>query len=250
MNLIMKTTLISAMMAGIISLIGFSINSDLVKKSNVIANDASLKAGKANTIAKSALAETKKMNKIYEDIYKLKDIPRLEVYPIGAEFYVPIKPEVPGQVKINIGVVIENHSEANAKSIAINFETRDWYNHPTSLFQIYGDAGQPIPHIASLAGGTKFLYPSYVPDAPASGEAGYISQDKPFLLKLTLRWKDNNNKKYSYVAFYKLEHSRLIDKVHLYFSQIEDYDSVNDGHKAFEYAEKSLKEYQYKEPGS
>lgn len=232
----MKIAITVAVIGAIVALIGTAVNCSMVKQSN--------------KTAKLALAEAKKTFNLYNDIYKLKEIPRLQVYPIGAKFYIPTKPEVPGQVKIAIGAMIESHSEANAKDIAINFETRDWYNHHTSLFQIYKDAKQPIPHIASLAGGTKLPYPSYAPDAPASGEAGYISQDKPFLLKLTLYWKDNNNKEYSYVAFYKLEYNRLYDGLYLYFSRIEDYDSVNDGKKAFEYAEKSLKEYQYKEPGS
>lgn len=232
MRITIKAALISGLISGLITLIGIYVNSKDTKQ--------------ANEIARAALNESKKTADLYSDIYKQKDIPRLEVYPISVKFYIPDKPEVPGQIKISIGTIIKNLSEANAKDISLNLETKDWYDHYTNWFNIYKDAKLPIPHIASLAKNTEIIYPSYAPDTPSAGEDGYVNQDKPFLLKITLSWKDNNNKEYVYVAFYRLEHSRLVNDIFLYFSKIEAYDSVIDGRKAWEESEISLKEYQYK----
>ncbi len=232
MRVTIKAAVISALISGTITLVGVRYSSIGTKESN--------------RIAKEALDESKKTSTLYNDIYKQKEIPRLEVYPTNVDFYIPDSPEVAGQVKIKIGTVIKNLSEANAKGISLNIETMDWYDHYTNWLDIYKNNKLPIPHIASLPKNADLIYPSYIPDAPASGKNGYINQDKPFLSKLTLSWKDNNNKEYVYVAFYKLDYSRLIDNVFLYFSRIEDSDSVIDGQKAWDYAKLNLKEYQYK----
>lgn len=232
MRVTMKAAVTSAIISGVISLIGVYINFRSTKE--------------VAKIAKDALNESKKMSTLSSDIYKQKEIPRLEAYPINVDFYSPTNPEAEGQVKIKIGTIIKNLSEANAKGISLNIETKDWYDHYTNWLDIYRDNKLPIPHIASLPKNTDLMYPSYIPDAPASGKNGYISQGKPFLSKLTLYWKDNNNKEYVYVAFYRLDFSRLIDNVFLYFSRIEEHDSVIDGQKAWDYAKLSLKDYQYK----
>ena len=231
MRITLKAALISALISGLISLIGVSVNYQSAKK--------------ANEIAQTALDESKKTVAFYNDISKQKDIPRLEAYPISVGFYTPDKPEAAGQVRIHIGTIIKNLSEANAKHISLNLETKDWYGHCTNWFEVYKSYKFPIPKITSLAKNADLIFPSYTPDAPSSGEAGYVSQEEPFVLKITLSWQDNNNREYVYVAFYKLEYSRLADKVFLYFSKIEDYDSVLNSQKALEYANKSLKEYKF-----
>lgn len=97
----------------------------------------------------------------------------------------------------------------------------------------------PIPHFLSLPKNSRFFYPSYAPDAPASGESGFVSQDKPFKLKLTLYWKDVNNNEYVYVGFYDLKSARLPNNENqLYFQPISAYDSVKDGIVAWDNAEK------------
>lgn len=190
-------------------------------------------------LAQKANSQAEKSYALSEAIYNSKDIPRLIVAPLGAEFFTPDKPEVAGQVKINISAIIENMSEVGAKDVSLNFETEDWYGHKTNLFQIY--AKMPIPHFLTIPKNSRLLYPSYAPDAPSSGEQGFIQQEKPFKLKLTLGWKDINNKKYVYVGFYNLKSSLLLNKqAVLYFQPLNTYDSVKDGKIAWEYAEKGL----------
>lgn len=192
-------------------------------------------------LAQKANAQAEKSYVLSEAIYNSKDIPRLIVAPLGAEFFIPDKPEVVGQVKINISAIIENMSEVSAKDVSLNFETEDWYGHKTNLFQIYRDTKMPIFHFLTIPKNSRLLYPSYAPDAPSSGEQGFIQQEKPFKLKLTLEWKDINNKKYVYVGFYNLKSSLLPNKqVVLYFQPLNTYDSVKDGEIAREYAEKGL----------
>ena len=148
---------------------------------------------------------------------------------------------MPGQVKIDMSAVIENLSETLARQVSLNFETRDWYDHKTSLFEIYKAAKYPIPHILSLPKSSRIIYPSYAPDAPAGGLQGYLSQDKPFKLKLTLSWKDANDKKYVYVGFYDLKSAPLPDGSYkLYFQPLNTYDSVKDGEAAWNYAQQEL----------
>ena len=231
MRVTMKAAVTSAVILGVVSLICSYFTFIGMKE--------------ATKIAKDALNESKKMAALSNDVYKQKEIPRLEVYPISVDFYTPASPEVAGQVKIKIGTIIKNLSEANAKGVSLNIETKDWYDHCTNWFNIYKEIKLPIPHIASLSKNSELIYPSYTPDAPSSGKEGYVNQDKPFLVKLILYWRDNNNKDYLYMAIYKLDHSRLVDNIFLYFSQIEAYDSVIDGQKAWDYAKLDLKEYQH-----
>ncbi len=195
---------------------------------------ANHRVDEANRIAKSSLD-------IASEAHKTRDIPRLTVSPLGAQFYTPEYPEVPGQVKINMSAIIENLSETPARQVALNFETRDWYDHKTSLFEIYKAAKHPIPHMLSLPKSSRVTYPSYAPDAPAGGLQGYLSQDKPFKLKLTLSWKDTNDKKYVYVGFYDLKSALLPDGSYmLYFQPLNTSDSVKDGEAAWTYAQQEL----------
>ncbi|GEM_PF-5216571 len=224
-------TIQAAILGAIITVIGFIITG--------------IFSCQANRLSKEALKLSKDNASFINDITKLKDLPRLEVYPIGVQFYTPTPQEVPGQVKIAINTHIKNLSEANAKAIALNIETKDWFDHYTNWFDVYKEINLPIPHIASLGPNTELPYPGYAPDAPNSGEAGYISQANPLLLKLTLYWNDNNNKKYVYVAFFKLNYSRLSNGNYLYFAKIESYDSVIDSDKAWTFSKKSLKNYQF-----
>lgn len=189
----------------------------------------------ANEIARKANETAQASYNIANEVYKSKDIPRLKASPLQARFYVPDKPEAAGQVKINFGVVIENLSETNAKDISINFETEDWYGHKTNLFNIYKEAGMPVPHILTLPKNSNVFYPSYAPDAPASGEAGFLAQDKPFKLKISLYWQDINDAKYVQVGFYELKGTRTPNaEALLYFQPLSNYDSVNDGAKAWD----------------
>lgn len=131
----------------------------------------------------------------------------------------------------------------NAREISINLETEDWYGHKTNWFNIYRDAKLPIPHILTLPKNSSIFYSPYAPDAPSSGEAGFLSQDKPFKLKITLYWKDVNNKKYIQVGFYELKGSRLPNNENLlYFQPLANYDNVNDGEEAWKYEKKSINE--------
>ena len=208
---------------------------------NRVAHKSTQVAQEANAIARDANKISKESFNIASEVYKSKDIPRLVVFPLTAQFYVPEKPEVPGQVKIDMSAMIENLSEANARDVALNFETEDWYGHGTSLFQIYQEMKQPIPHIASLPKNSRFPYPSYAPDAPATGEAGFVSQNKPFKLRLTLYWKDINYKDYVYVGFYQLKSSQLLNGTHqLYFQPVNIFDSVKDGQSAWDRAKQPL----------
>lgn len=196
---------------------------------------------RSTRIAENATSVAEKSYKLSETIYKSKDIPRLIAAPLGAEFFIPAKPEVEGQVKISISAVIENLSEVSARDVSLNFETEDWYGHKTNLFQIYKEAKMPVLHFMTLPKNSRILYPSYAPDAPASGEQGFIQQEKPFKLKLTLEWSDINNKKYVYVGFYNLKHSLLPSKqVVLYFQPLNTYDSVKDGRIAWDRAVESF----------
>ncbi len=174
--------------------------------------------------------------KINEEIYKAREIPRLVVSPLNVQFYTPEKPQVPGQEKIDISAVFENLSDVPAREISLNFETEDWFGHPTSLFQIYREQKAPIPHIFSLPKGQKLVYPSYAPDIPAAGESGFIQQNKPFRLKLVLHWKDVNDRKYVYVGFYTLKPSPWGDRHLFYFQPLNAYDSVKDDDTAWKYA--------------
>ena len=195
---------------------------------------ANRRANEANLIAKSSLD-------ISNEVHKTKDIPRLTVSPLGAQFYIPTNPEVPGQVKIDMSAIIENLSETPAREVALNFETKDWYGHKTSLFEIYKSANHPIPYILSLPKTSRMTYPSYAPDAPAGGLQGYLNQDKPFKLKLTLSWEDTNDKKYVYVGFYDLKSAPLPDgNYRLYFQPLSTYDSVKDGEAAWAYTQQEL----------
>ena len=88
----------------------------------------------------------------------------------------------------------------------------------------------PIPHILSLPKNSQILYPSYAPDAPASGEAGFISQNKQLKVKISLYWQDVNDKEYVYVGFYDLKRAVLPNNENqLYFQPISTYDSIKDG---------------------
>ena len=218
---------ISVVISALISSISLLINSSLTKEANTLSKEANKTAEKSFDIA--------------DKIYKSKDIPRLITFPVSAEFYTPDKPEVPGQVKINISAIIENLSEVSAREISINFETEDWYGHKTNLFDIYKETNLPIPHFLSLPKNSRLLYPSYAPDAPASGESGFVAQDKPFKLKLILYWKDINDEKYVYVGFYDLKSTRLPnDENRLYFQPIDTYDNIKDGDIAWNNAKKQF----------
>jgi len=201
---------------------------------NRIAGKSTVIAQEANDIAEESLV-------IAREVHKSKDIPRLVAHPLGVRFYVPSNPEVPGQVKIDMSAIIENLSETDARHVSINFETLDWYDHPTSLFEIYKERNHPVPHILSLPKGSRFIYPSYAPDAPSSGETGYLGQDKPFKLKLSVYWKDINEKEYVHVGVYDLKAAPLPDgRNMLYFNPIETFDSVKDGDVAWERAKGSI----------
>lgn len=215
-----QSAFIAAVIAAVISTIGILVNYNLVKESNALAKEA---------------------NNISKEIFKSKNIPRVIASPISAKFYIPEQPEVPGQVKINISAMIENLSEVNAREVAINFETKDWYEHKTSLFDIYKESNMPILHILSLPKNSRILYPSYAPDAPSSGEDGFVNQNKPFKVKITLYWKDINNKEYVYVGLYDLKSTILPNNERqLYFQPINTYDSVKDKNLAWDYAKKTL----------
>jgi len=224
----------AALIAATISLIGILVSRSMVEEANKLSKEANKYAKEANEIAK-------KSYDISNEIYKAKEIPRLVARPISAKFYSPETPEAPGQVKINISAMIENLSESNARDIAINFETKDWYDHKTSLFNIYKEANRPIPHISSLPKNSQLFYPSYAPDAPSTGEQGFIGQDKSFKLKLTLYWKDINNKEYVYVGLYDLRSAPLPNnETQLYFQPINTFDNIKDGEIAWEQAKKDL----------
>jgi len=229
-----QAAIIATTISAIVAIISTIVNYDLIEQANNLAIEA-------NTYAKDANIVAKKSYDISNEIFKSKEIPRLVVSPLSAEFYVPEDPEVSGQVKINLAAIIENLSEVTAREIAINFETEDWYGHKTSLFDIYKTAQRPIPHILSLPKNSRLLYPSYAPDAPSTGEHGFVNQEKPFKLKLTLYWKDVNSKEYVYVGFYDLKSSRLPNsKNQLYFQPINTYDSIKDTDEAWDYAKQSL----------
>ena len=99
----------------------------------------------------------------------------------------------------------------------------------------------PIPHILSIPKNSRLFYPSYAPDAPASGEEGFVNQDKPFKLKLCVYWKDINEKEYVCVGFYDLKFTTLPNNENqLYFQPLSFYDSIKDGDKAWDYEEKVL----------
>ena len=207
-----------------------------------IAND---RADKANSLAKSAndIAEqsnivSQRSLAITDEIHRSREIPRLVASPSGVRFYFPKNPETPTQAKIDISAIFVNFSDVSARSVALNFETLDWDNppHPTSLFQIYRERKHPIPHLLKFAGGAQMIYPSYSPDVPNAGEAGFLAQDKPFRLKLALHWDDVNDKKYVWVGFYTLEHAPFGERQQLYFQPEEAYDSVKDGAVAWKYA--------------
>ncbi len=200
---------------------------------NRIARESAGTAREANEIAGRSFA-------IAREVHEAKDIPRIVAYPFGVRFYVPTNPEVPGQVKIDMSAIIENLSEADARHVKVNFETQDWFDHRTSLFQIYEERKHPIPHILSLPKGSRFIYPSYAPDAPSGGEAGYLGQEKPFKLKLCVYWKDINEKEYVHVGFYELKAAPLLDGQNmLYFQPVETYDSIKDGDVAWNRAKPS-----------
>jgi len=191
-------------------------------------------AVEANQIAQKAYT-------VSSDIYKSKEIPRLKATPLSAKFYIPENPEAKGQVKINFSALIENLSEAIAREVSINFETEDWYGHKTSLYEIYKNSKRPIPHILTFPKNSSMLYPSYAPDAPSAGEQGFVSQDKPFRIKITVYWKDVNSKEYIYVGYYDLKYVILPNNEYqLYFQPIANYDSINDGDLAREYAIKKI----------
>jgi hypothetical protein len=190
---------------------------------NRIANQSAATAETANHIANQSLT-------IAREVHQAKDIPRLVAHPLDARFYVPTNPEAPGQVKIDMGAIIENLSETDARHVSINFGTLDWYDHRTSLYEIYKERKHPCPIILSMPKGSRFVYPPYAPDAPSSGESGYVNQDKPFKLKLSVYWKDINEKEYVRVGVYDLKAaSRPDGKNRLYFQPIETFDSVKDG---------------------
>lgn len=106
-----KAAFLAAAISAIISLISLGVNCSLTKE--------------ANRLSKKANETAKKSFDIADKIYKSKDIPRLIASPVSAKFYVPEKPEAPGQVKINISAIIENLSEVSAREVSINFETED-----------------------------------------------------------------------------------------------------------------------------
>ncbi len=182
-----------------------------------------------------------KANQLARKTYTAEHIPRLIVSPLTVRFYPPDVPETAGQVKIEISPIIENVSEAAAREVTLNFETKDWYGHKTSLFKIYEEAKHPVPHILSLPKNSRMVYPSYTPDAPASGLAGFLNQEKPFDLKLTLSWKDVDGKEYVYVGFYILKNAPLpAGEQRLYFQPLSTYDSVKDGELAWKNAKHEL----------
>ncbi len=177
--------------------------------------------------------------RISSEVYKSKNIPRLLATPLSAKFYVP-ENAVPGQVKIDMSAVIQNLSETDARSVSLNFETEDWTGFQTSLFKIYRDARQPIPHFLLVPKNSQLIYPSYAPDVPATGEAGFVNQDKSFKLKLTLYWEDINDQKYVYVGFYELRSALLPNgKRLLYFQPISTFDSVKDKEAAWNHAKQT-----------
>jgi len=227
---IWQPAIIIALIAVIVSIIGI-----------LVAQEANRYSEEANGYSKEANKIAKESYTISNEIFKTKAIPRLIVFPMEAKFYTPENPEAPGQVKINLSAMIENLSETNAMQVAINFETKDWYEHKTNLFNIYKEAHGPTPHILSLPKNSRLFYPSYAPDAPASGESGFLNQNKPFKVKITLYWKDINDNEYVYVGFYDLKSAPLPNNENrLYFQPVSTYDSVNDGDLAWEYAKKSL----------
>ena len=214
-----RVTMQAALISAIVSAIGIVVNYSLITQAN-------------DTAAKAL--------KISDDIYKSKEIPRLKATPLHAYFYTPTAPEAPGQVKINISAMIENLSEVSAREASINFETEDWYGHKTDLFDIYKQSKMPIPHILTIPKNSQIFYPSYSPDAPASGLDGFLSRNKPFKVKVVIYWKDINDKRYVQVGFYTLESGDLPNgEKLLYFQPVEIYDSVTDNDKAWQYAKNS-----------
>lgn len=212
MKVEIKAALVSAIVAGGISLIGVWINYSGVKEATQIANKSFNVANK---------------------IYQTQDIPRLIANPRAPKFYTP-KGGVPGQKKLGIGVIIESFSEVKAIGVSLDVETEDWTGHKTSLFDIYKKAKEPILHILSFPKNARLEWDYYYkPDIPASGKTGFLSQEKPFKVKLILRWKDINEKEYIYVGIYHLKHRRGTS---VYFSPISNYDSIKDGEKAWEFA--------------
>lgn len=230
-----RAALITAIPSIIIAIISSAILFISSCNNNKLATAANSLSDKANQTASKSF-------EIANEIYKSKEIPRLIAAPLAPKFYVPENPEVSGQVKINLSAIIENLSEVSAREVAINFETEDWCGHKTSLFDIYKEAKCPIPHLLSLPKNSRLEYPSYYrPDAPASGENGFVTQDKPFRLKLTLYWKDINDKKYVYIGFYELKNAVLPDNENqLYFQPVNTYDNVKDGDIAWDYADKKF----------
>ena len=201
---------------------------------NRIARESARSAERANNIASESLT-------IAKEVHEAKDTPRLVAHPLAVRFYVPDNPETAEQIKIDMSAIIENLSESNARHVKVNFETLDWYDHRTSLFEIYKERQHPVPTVLSLPKGSKFIYPTYAPDAPSSGEAGYLSQDKPFKLRLSVYWKDINDKEYVQVGIYDLKAAPLLDgRNMLYFQPIETFDSVKDGDIAWQRAKGAI----------
>ncbi len=199
-----------------------------------LAYEANKLATEANKIAHDT--EARSIN-----LYKAKELPRLIPYPLNPRFYVPTNPEVPGQVRFDMGVVMQGQNDTTSLNARLNIETRDWTGFKTNLHEISKAQGIPNPVFSSISRNSPVIYPSYSPDAPASGAAGFVNQDKPFKVKLVLEWEDVNREKYLYVGFWDLKHAALPDKKYLfYFTPTENYESVLDGQIAWQEAKRDL----------
>jgi len=200
------------------------------KDANVISEEANQIAGEANQTAQKAL-------NITEDAHKRKDLPRLVVYPWKVRF---LTLKELGQVKIDMSAVYENVGEVTAKDVTLNFETKDWYNHKTSLFQVHKDQNKPVRPLISMPRSSRVFYPSYAPDVPAGGSGEFIQRDGPFTLKLVLRWKDVNDIEYVYVGVYALRQGGIAPQEYFYFEPVHTFDSVNDGDVTWQFAEEGF----------
>lgn len=182
LRITIRAAIISALISGIISLIGVYFSS--------------LKADKANKIALDANITAQKAVDFTEKEFETKYTPDIRVYIPTWNVYVGEGGSKRIDNIILIPTTICNKSYGLAKDVTLNIVYNDgtWESDKKQVIVV------PV-----LKGGESSRLPDFAPSILAGAYDKYLSKDITFRMKVLISWKNASNESYNSVESFKLE---------------------------------------------